>query len=109
MGHIVKTPAGTFRANWRDPSGRQRAKTFRTRKEAAAYLAATEATVSQGTYVDPSAGTTQACGWAAPALARPGARPATAERPRLAPASGRGGGRGWAAVGRVPRAAVGRH
>ncbi|MFU8851264.1 tyrosine-type recombinase/integrase [Micromonospora sp. SL1-18] len=56
MGHIVKTPAGTFRANWRDPSGRQKAKTFRTRKEAAAYLATTEATVSQGTYVDPAAG-----------------------------------------------------
>ncbi|MGC4852191.1 tyrosine-type recombinase/integrase [Micromonospora sp. DT4] len=56
MGHIIKTPAGTFRANWRDPSGNQRAKTFRTRKEAAAYLAATETTVSQGTYVDPAAG-----------------------------------------------------
>ncbi|MBM0277505.1 site-specific integrase [Micromonospora tarensis] len=56
MGHIIKTPAGTFRANWRDPSGSQRAKTFRTRKEAAAYLAATETTVSQGTYVDPAAG-----------------------------------------------------
>lgn len=56
MGHIVKTPAGTYRANWRDPSGRQKAKTFRTRKEAAAYLAATETAISQGTYVDPAAG-----------------------------------------------------
>ncbi|SCL22826.1 Site-specific recombinase XerD [Micromonospora nigra] len=59
MGHIIKTPAGTYRANWRDPSGRQKAKTFRTRKEAAAYLAATETTVSQGTYVDPAAGKTR--------------------------------------------------
>ncbi|SCF37055.1 Site-specific recombinase XerD [Micromonospora matsumotoense] len=59
MGHIIKTPAGTYRANWRDPSGRQKAKTFRTRKEAAAYLAATETTVSQGTYVDPAAGRTR--------------------------------------------------
>jgi integrase len=56
VGHIIKTPAGTFRANWRDPSGRQKAKTFKTRKEAAAYLAATETTVTQGTYIDPQAG-----------------------------------------------------
>jgi integrase len=56
MGHIIKTPAGTYRANWRDPAGRQKAKTFRTRKEAAAHLAAMETAVSQGTYVDPAAG-----------------------------------------------------
>lgn len=56
MGHIVKTPAGTFRANWRDPAGRQKAKTFPTRKEAAAYLAETETTIRHGNYVDPRAG-----------------------------------------------------
>jgi integrase len=56
MGHIVKTPAGTFRANWRDATGRQRAKTFRTKKEAAAFLADTEANLTRGTYVDPHAG-----------------------------------------------------
>ena len=56
MGHIVKTPAGTFRANWRDATGRQKAKTFDTRKEAAAYLAETEASLARGTYVDPRAG-----------------------------------------------------
>lgn len=33
MRHIVKTPAGTFRANWRDATDRQKAKTFRTRKQ----------------------------------------------------------------------------
>ena len=42
MGHLVKTQAGTFRANWRDATGRQKAKTFRTRKEASAFLAETE-------------------------------------------------------------------
>lgn len=56
MGHIVKTPAGTFRANWRDSTGRQKAKTFRTRKEAAAFLADTVANLTRGTYVDPHAG-----------------------------------------------------
>ncbi|MEH1013702.1 site-specific integrase [Micromonospora sp. CPCC 206060] len=56
MGHIIKTPAGTYRANWRDPAGRQKAKTFPTRKQAAAYLAETETTVTRGTYVNPHAG-----------------------------------------------------
>lgn len=56
MGHIVKTPAGTFRANWRDATGKQKAKTFKTKKEASAFLAETEATVNRGTYVDPHAG-----------------------------------------------------
>ena len=56
MGHIVQTPAGTWRANWREPSGRQRAKTFKTKREAAAFLAQVEAAKSQGTYVSPHAG-----------------------------------------------------
>jgi integrase len=56
MGHIVKTPAGSFRANWRDAAGRQKAKTFRTKKEAAAFLAATETSIVGGKYVDPHAG-----------------------------------------------------
>ena len=56
MGHVVKTPAGSYRANWRDASGRQRAKTLRTKKEANAFLAETEAALSRGSYVDPHAG-----------------------------------------------------
>jgi Phage integrase, N-terminal SAM-like domain len=56
MGHIVKTPAGTYRANWRDTAGRQKAKTFRTKKEASAFLAEIEAAINQGAYVDPHAG-----------------------------------------------------
>jgi integrase len=56
MGHIVQTPAGGYRANWRDAAGRQRAKTFRTKREAAAYLAEVETTLNRGSYVDPHAG-----------------------------------------------------
>jgi integrase len=56
MGHIVKTPAGTFRANWRDVTDRQKAKTFRTRKQAAAFLAEVESALRKGSYVDPRAG-----------------------------------------------------
>ena len=43
MGHIVRTPEGSYRANWRDESGRQKAKSFRTRKEAAGFMAQVEA------------------------------------------------------------------
>lgn len=56
MGHIVTTPAGTYRANWRDPSGRQRAKTFKTKKAARTFLGEVESAVVRGTYTDPSAG-----------------------------------------------------
>jgi integrase len=56
MGHIIQTPAGGYRANWRDAAGRQRAKTFRTKREAGAYLAEVETTLNRGRYVDPHAG-----------------------------------------------------
>ena len=56
MGHIVPTQAGGYRANWRDVAGRQRAKTFPTKREAKAYLAEVETAVSRGLYVDPHAG-----------------------------------------------------
>jgi integrase len=56
VGHVTPTPAGTFRANWRDPSGRQKAKTFKTKKEAKAFLAEIEGAKNRGTYVSPHAG-----------------------------------------------------
>jgi integrase len=56
MGYIRKTPAGTYQADWRDPAGRKKSKTFPTKKAAAAFLAETESTVNRGTYVDPHAG-----------------------------------------------------
>ncbi|WP_298330927.1 site-specific integrase [Haloactinopolyspora sp.] len=59
MGHVVKTPAGTWRANWRDPAGRQRAKTFPTKREASRFLAEVESTKSRGQYIDPQAGKTR--------------------------------------------------
>lgn len=67
MGHITPTPAGGYRANWRDAAGRQKAKTFPTRKQASAYLAETETALNRGTYVDPHAGRQKfgpyACRW----------------------------------------------
>lgn len=56
MGWILPTPAGTYRVNWRDPAGKQRAKTLRTKRGAKAFLAQVEADASRGSYVDPHAG-----------------------------------------------------
>src|SRR5437763_13588410 len=56
MAHIVPTAAGGYRANWRDAAGRQRAKTFPTKREAKAYLAEVETAATRGLYVDPHAG-----------------------------------------------------
>ncbi|MBC8092774.1 MAG: site-specific integrase, partial [Pseudonocardia sp.] len=56
MGHVVRTDAGTYRANWRDPAGRQRAKTFPTKRAAREYLAKTTSEMVGGAYIDPHAG-----------------------------------------------------
>ena len=58
VSNISKTPAGHYRANWREPSGRLRAKTFKTKKEAARFLAELDSSLGKGTYVDPHAGRT---------------------------------------------------
>ena len=57
MGWVIRTPKG-FRANWREPDGRQRAKTFPTNREANAYLAEVETAKNKGSYVNPHAGRT---------------------------------------------------
>lgn len=80
MGHIIKTPAGNFRANWRDATGRQKAKTFKSRKQAAAFLAETESSLTHGTYVDPHAGRIRFGQLAARWLASRDVAPRTAER-----------------------------
>lgn len=56
MGFVRKTPAGRHRACWRDPAGQQRSKTFRTKREANAFLAEVESALNRGTYVAPDAG-----------------------------------------------------
>ncbi len=56
MGFVRKTPTGRHRACWRDPAGRQRSKTFKTKREASAFLAEVETALNRGTYVAPAAG-----------------------------------------------------
>ena len=55
-GGIRKTPAGNWRAYWRDPTGRQTSKTFGTKREAGVFLAQVTAASSTGGYVSPHAG-----------------------------------------------------
>ena len=56
MGFIDKTPEGRYRAYFRDPSGKQRSKTFRTKKDANAFLAEVATSKARGSYVAPHAG-----------------------------------------------------
>ncbi|WP_245854394.1 tyrosine-type recombinase/integrase [Micromonospora wenchangensis] len=59
MGFVRKTPAGTYRACWRDPAGGQKSKSFRTKREANVYLTEVEGSLNRGTYVNPHAGRTR--------------------------------------------------
>jgi integrase len=56
MSFVSRTPEGNHRANWREPSGQQKAKTFRTKTEAKRFLAEIDGSLSRGLYVDPHAG-----------------------------------------------------
>jgi integrase len=56
MGHVIKTPQGTFRARWRDPAGKQLSKSFVTKREAGVFLAETTTAMNRGTYVAPNGG-----------------------------------------------------
>lgn len=55
-GGVRRTPAGNWRAYWREPSGRQTSKTFKTKREASTFLAQITAATSTGGYVSPHAG-----------------------------------------------------
>ena len=67
MSFVSRTPEGNYRANWREPSGLQKAKTFRTKAEAKRFLAEIDGSLSRGLYVNPHAGrllfTTHALQW----------------------------------------------
>lgn len=56
MGFINGTSAGNWRAFYRDPSGKQKSKTFRTKREAKSFLAEIETQKAHGSYISPHAG-----------------------------------------------------
>lgn len=58
MGFVNRTDAGKWKAFWREPSGKQRSKTFATKREANTFLAQVETSKSGGVYVSPHSGRT---------------------------------------------------
>jgi integrase len=58
MGFVRPTDSGGWKAFWREPSGAQRSKTFRTKKEATQFLSQVQVSMSSGAYVSPHASRT---------------------------------------------------
>ena len=58
MPFISRTPAGTYRAFWRDPAGRQRSKNFDTKRQAKLFLTEIQSQMAKGHYADPHSGRT---------------------------------------------------
>jgi hypothetical protein len=57
MASIQRDPRnGRWLARWRDPSHRQRKKSFRRKVDAERFLANLQAEMNRGHYVDPAAG-----------------------------------------------------
>lgn len=58
MPDIDRLPSGKWQARWRDDTGHQRKKSFRTKTLAVQHLAGVVTELSRGTYIDPSDTTT---------------------------------------------------
>jgi integrase len=54
MGNIQKRPGGQWRARYRDPGGRERARHFRRRLDAERWLASVESAKHRGEWIDPA-------------------------------------------------------
>ncbi|MCE3555135.1 site-specific integrase [Pseudonocardia sp. RS11V-5] len=79
MGSLARRPDGRWRARYRDPDGRERAKHFSRKADGERFLAMIESSKLRGTYVDPSDRTTVAEYARRWASVRP-YRPSTARR-----------------------------
>jgi integrase len=53
---VEKKTSGGYQARWRDPDGRQRARTFKRKLDAERFLATVTVDTLQGRYIDPTAG-----------------------------------------------------
>ena len=56
MSSIEQLGTDRWRARWRDPGGRQKAKTFTHKDFAGSFLRNIDAAIRTRTYMDPSAG-----------------------------------------------------
>ena len=54
MGNVQKRPGGQWRARYRDPGGRERARHFRRRLDAERWLASVESAKHRGEWIDPA-------------------------------------------------------
>jgi hypothetical protein len=54
VGHLRRAPSVNWRAAYRTPEGKERTKTFKTKREARAFLAQVEGDKTSGLYVDPA-------------------------------------------------------
>jgi integrase len=64
MGTVRKKPSGSWEARYRDPAGRTRGKSFRTKREAERFLERTGADMQRGDWLDPRAARTTFRSWA---------------------------------------------
>jgi hypothetical protein len=63
VGHLRRAPSGNWRAAYRTPEGKERTKTFKTKREARAFLAQVEGDKTRGLYVDPAAPSYGSASW----------------------------------------------
>jgi integrase len=56
MGTIRRRESGRYQARYRGPDGRERARTFRRKEDARAWIAAGESAKQRGDWIDPRAG-----------------------------------------------------
>lgn len=63
MAHVERRAQGRWRARYRDPSRRERSRTFPRRSDAERWLAAVESSVARGEWLDPQRGATTVEQW----------------------------------------------
>ena len=72
MASVAKRPDGSWRARYRDPSGREHARHFPRKIDAQRWLDSVTASVVRGDYVDPDRGRLTVGQWSGPWLAARG-------------------------------------
>ena len=62
MAHIEKRGEQRYRVRYRDPTGRERSKTFTRRRDAQRFRAVVEDELARGTWIDPDEQGVVGCG-----------------------------------------------
>src|SRR6266508_4231641 len=65
MAHVRRAKSGRgWEARYRDPMGKERGRTFRTKRDAELFLGRQSADIQRGDYLDPRLGRTTIAHWA---------------------------------------------